>query len=507
MTQLAAQLENRPVIRVDCNNLLPYSIVFDFIIFFKDKQFENAIKNAFENYLPKLQNYKSSIDLWVDLESSGEITVLMAKHLSQLIKKTMQIYDVNLVALQMQSTEGITRDNHFLIKYLQKETLVTIEENLSLQLNSYDCLPYYSWVSSEVDDEFDYTLGTQIILNYAWRCAALGAEQIAFKMLESGIQLARLQYLENLYLVQLQFMRIASQYYLEAARETRKISNKFSSLAKTYYLTKAWGSILDRRIDTAGHYFQLANVTMELPVDNIESLYRLNIFALFQHLNGNINNAFSLEKKIYQTINDGRISSPQIHYINSINLARLYRYTGDYSSAQDYYHRAFSSSAQTKSDSSFIYANACYGMLYEKTGEHNKALEHWLLVVLFWLSADTPEALGWRAVRAIALPNYQPRTEFDIHIITEALHKKLLILAKQNNLFVNVSRSLWYCFSKDESEFSVTDHVVYKLREFNFFIKEKSCSMKEINSFDRLGIFAFNLLQIVKGEIACPSPL
>lgn len=422
-------------IRVDIDEMriLPYSIVFDLLESFNDEQLKKLIYTILINLQSKKNAYENAIDLWVDLESAGESTVLVAKSLAAEFTRYIKNKMLNIHVI-INLKNKMTRDNQLFIHYLQEQSnqvVVSYSDVVkSIKIPRYDG-HYLNWFTA---GKLDYSLNVKNIFDYAWSCAEIGAEQIGVRVLEIGHRQTAESYLQNLYLIQIQFMRIASQYYLDAAEECRVVSEEFSEFVRLMNLTKAWGSVLSRQLDKAEHYFELAGVNVDHVPSDIDDLYRMNIFALLQHLKGRTDDAFAIELRIKDAINQLKKPRPQVTYINSINLARLYRHAGKYDEAKAHYDLAFSMDRGFKSETDYIYEKVCYGMLFEKSGKYQEALIFWLKAAIFWLLAKTPEALGWRAIRAIAQPDFKPRSYLNIDIINEAFIEKLISLAQKNKL-------------------------------------------------------------------------
>jgi len=440
---------------------LPYSLLFDLLVHINDVVLESHICEIFSNFLPHRAAYENEIDLWVELECCGDITLIMAKKLAKVMSEYINKKSDLSVNFVLNSQDVLTRDNKILIYYLEK-----LIPNVHVEYRAYHGLAvlfnheqrYLKWPCFIAIRSFDYAIEIESIMSYAWRCAELGAEAVGFRLLEQGIKRATSGFLKQLCLVQLQFMRIAAQYYEEAANETRVILEKYPNLLKSFYLTKAWGNVLSRRVNAAGYYFACAELSMNTLPEDLHSLYRLNIFALFQHLSGQIQNAFTIEKKIQYAIHQSKRKRVQITYINSINLARLHRADGNFPQAKAHYDIAFAARGKV-TENDFIYANVCYGMLYEKQGEWELAFHYWLKASLWWLTAEIPEALGWRAVRSIAQPDFMPRSTLSINMIDEALLKKIIFLCAQTKKkFPSIKHKIYF-FGKNDP-ISVTAHPI-----------------------------------------------
>ncbi len=265
--------------------LLPYSIVFDLLSYFKDAELNQRVCRALRETLPQRVDYVRDIDLWIDLDALGNITVVLAKALASLMADyLLQVYSEPIV-ITITSKSNLTCENEIFL-YFFKEYSPRVEVTAGSINNALTPLDdaYLQWPCFTALKSDDYTRNVENIMRHAWHCAELGAEEVAFRIMEIGMRKARIFYIKQLYLLQLQFLRIATQHYTSAADEDRKITAEFNCLAPAFYLTKAWGCMMTRRVAAARDYFALANVDINtLPAD-LESIYRLNIFALLQHL-------------------------------------------------------------------------------------------------------------------------------------------------------------------------------------------------------------------------------
>jgi tetratricopeptide (TPR) repeat protein len=405
--------------------LLPYSIVFDLLTEFQDEDLDKRICAALIHTLPHRTNYKSDTDLWIDLETTGDITLVQAHALAVIIAGYIQKFS-EIVAISLSQNVKLTRDNSSFVYYLQK---ISHNAEIIFGNNTEHFIPddtlYLQWDCFTHLDNDDYTDNAENIMHHAWCCAELGAEEVGFNIMEKGLASARVFYIKQSYLLQLQLMRIATQHFQAAAEEGRGTSKEFESLYPAYCFSKAWGNVLVRRMEMAQEYFDLSKVTMETLSTELECLYHMNVFALFQHLNGRIDNAFLIEQKIRDTIVKSKDASLQMTYFNAVNLARLYRVAGNYASAKEHLDIAFSLNRGKKSLTDFIYQNVCYSKLYENMNDFKTSLHYWLTAVQHWLKAETPEALGWRAIRVIAYYDFKPRSWLDTELIDKALLIKL----------------------------------------------------------------------------------
>jgi hypothetical protein len=270
--------------------LLPYSIVFDLLNYFKDADLNQRVCTALRETLPHREGCASDVDLWIELDAIGNITVIVAKVLAIILADYVRTLS-KPIAIRITSQVKMTCENEIFLYFFQEFyprveiVLGAVNEGLSPLDDAY--LQWQCFVGLKSDD---YTKNFESILRHAWNCAELGAEEVAFRIMETGIAKARIFYIKQIYLLQLQLMRIATQHYISAADEAREVTEDYEGIAPAFYLTKAWGCMLTRRVESAWQYFELAHVDIQtLPLD-LESLHRLNIFALLQHV---IDNYFS----------------------------------------------------------------------------------------------------------------------------------------------------------------------------------------------------------------------
>src|SRR5690606_27094628 len=127
MTQQATNISLNPIIQCDEDNFLPYSIAFDILNNFKNRKLNKLVQDTLNNYLPQSSQYKNNLDLWVDLESCGDITILMAKKLADIFCEFMRDHAVDKIILQKSYNSIMTRDNNWLIYSLQEYELIKID--------------------------------------------------------------------------------------------------------------------------------------------------------------------------------------------------------------------------------------------------------------------------------------------------------------------------------------------------------------------------------------------
>lgn len=404
------------------NRWLPHSLVFDILDYLNDELAEIKVKHILDKQLlPRSQPGEVYADLWVKLEALGDITIRLAK----ILAKAVADFLPRQISLNIaKNSADLTNDDRLFLKYLSEYCVVSINEDNSvypLRQNKN----YLIWFIKIPTTNSDIITS---IIEHAWELARLGAEEKAIALLEHAIQTTAITNLKKVYLLQLQYIRIATQHYEAAAEEYRMFFEEDDPQFTKYMLTKAWGNILIKRIDAAGYYFPKAQLTMET-YQSCEDLYALNIFALYQFRNGFTHCALEIENYIANTLKQNNQTTP-MYYINNLNLARLYRSLGNYSNAKWYYQRAFTTAGMVKEEVSLIYENVCYAIMGEQACEFDSALLFWIQAALLWLTSEHKEALGWRTIRALGHLHFKPHDILEINAIANLFFERIFHLAQ-----------------------------------------------------------------------------
>jgi tetratricopeptide (TPR) repeat protein len=199
-----------------------------------------------------------------------------------------------------------------------------------------------------------------------------------------------------------QGFRIALMRYEEAAAAPDPSLALRASLRGALLMIKGWGLVLSGDAQRADVLFSSARRLMEPELGNTRQfLYLRNISALARVNIGDLEEALRVEKEIEAVSAARPDRDERFDYVNSINIARLYRRCGDLDLAAAYYERAFATTAGARTESDLIYTNVCIARLEEARGRKREAFHAWLRACLHWLSSDVPEALGWRVLSAV----------------------------------------------------------------------------------------------------------
>lgn len=223
---------------------------------------------------------------------------------------------------------------------------------------------------------------------------------------------------------QMQNIRIALMDFESAAKETDPPAGLPDIYTASLSLSKAWGLVMTNQPLIAETYFEKARTFLKEEEFPRLYLYLLNISALNKLRSGQMEAAFELEKRIEQTLDSQTDRDWHITYVNNINQARLFKKAGDFTVAEQYYHRAFAINYQLKNESDLLYTNFCFAQLEELKGNPERAFIYWLRTCIHWLSNPAPEALAPRVAQAILFKKLSNR-KGEVEDISEKLFAAL----------------------------------------------------------------------------------
>lgn len=368
---------------------------------------------------------------WINAEAYGNLTALKAKALAEELLKILEEKNIQEFHwyVELRSPE-LTIDNELLLYGLAKKIgsiTFAIEPDLEQSLKNW--LKCSQFPAEKIKMTTDKSHQAQIsaliqlreailkrmqvgnvktftpdqlpsLIGYAWMCMKAGAYPIACQLLVHRMDAAKMHRgcYEQLFM-HLTLIRFLSHQYDKVA--ITEYPEAFETLeAKTVrhlYFVKAYAATLSRHIDIAAIYFEKAGIHHEMPMTDEQSLYQLNLHALYLVLSKEIDKALALELKIRDHIEAEHMDILGLKYVNYINLARVYKKLQDYSTSKAYYdaaYRELKDGGFTHYD--YIYYNMNYGSLYEASGQPEKALLYWLKAAIYWLTVENPYALSWR---------------------------------------------------------------------------------------------------------------
>jgi tetratricopeptide (TPR) repeat protein len=256
---------------------------------------------------------------------------------------------------------------------------------------------------------------------------------LAIRLLERAISRARTPAERAVFEIMAQGARILSGRFEDVAG-VEPHEHLAPELRGWLSFTGGWGLTMLEKPTDAEPYLESARNLLGNNGDTDEYLYVLNISALNRLKLGDWEGAFAQEQRIRSKLDRITAGRWQISYINSLNLARLYRRRGRLDEAEQAYLEAFSTSFGVWSDSDALYLNVCLAKLHEARGQFQDALQAWTRAALYWVSSAVPEATSSRVMNAIVGSKATNTAGNVIDDVTIALASYLLVNAKAAGL-------------------------------------------------------------------------
>ena len=255
---------------------------------------------------------------------------------------------------------------------------------------------------------FAQVYGNNLFVDAWFLCAqanrrlAEGGHGIALRLMERAAACAKTQEDRAVLNALAQGYRIALMRYEEAIAAPDPSPALPPLLRGAQLMTKGWGLVMTGQAQLAQPYMQGAREALG-PIlgHNRQFLYLLNISALNLVNLGDLDGALKIEKEIEAVSAALPDHDYRLEYVNSINIARLYRRHNQLDLAAEYYERAFATTEGARTESDLVYTNVCMARLDGARGRALDAFHAWLRASLHWLASDVPEAIGWRVLSAI----------------------------------------------------------------------------------------------------------
>ncbi len=241
-------------------------------------------------------------------------------------------------------------------------------------------------------------LGT--IINYAWSSLKAGAYPLSCQLLESILSQDNVEgALREEIFMHLQIIRFLSHQHHQINKEV--FPEHFHCINQEriehLYFIRAFAATLTRNLEMAEELFQKANIHLAMPMTDEESIYKLNLYALFLLIKGETETAFRLENQLRDYVQSHHIHAAPLNHVVLMNIARLYKKSKQYDLASDYYEKAYyelSGGGFTPFD--YINYAIDTAILSEARGQWVSALFSWVKVAICWLSCPNPYALPVR---------------------------------------------------------------------------------------------------------------
>ncbi len=213
-----------------------------------------------------------------------------------------------------------------------------------------------------------------------------------------------------------QAMRIAMARYQEAAGESDPEPQVTGQVRGFLLETKGWGLVMSGNGKAALPYLREALTLCKPETIDLAYLFLMNITALAEVRSGNAEKALEMEREIDRLIVLLNVSDARLLFVNSLNLARLYRYAGEIDQCEALYRSAFTTVEGARTETDSINANLCLARVAEGRADDRESFLAWLRASLHWAASDCPESLNWR-VQSLVLGK---DSLTDVQSITEA---------------------------------------------------------------------------------------
>lgn len=454
--------------------LCPFQVIFDIA------EHMNTNKAAFSELLLKPLRPLETISDWVHLDSLGcpvALRAYAASHLLALALEKEGIHSLDLDVYLGSTTLDI--DNYYAILLLSrlmkgvlhvsfyvddKEALKQyIQESCAnerpdITINSSECFLESSARSLQLNDlkaaryavlqaagfdffnpESDHIKAIDFnssFIRYVWMGLKTGAYPVSTRLLKHVLSTHQLSEQEHESLL----MHLQHIHFLSHQHEVvvnQKYPNQFKyqlpEIVINLYFIKAFSATLTRQFDVAKECFNLAGIHAAMPVNDENTLYQLNLLALYHLLKGEMELAFSLERRLNQYLEANKVTSVAMNYVVLINIARLYKKSQDLEQSFYFYEKAYKhirAGGFTTFDS--MYYNMDKAGIYESSGNKHKALTSWIKVALYWLSCANPFSLALKP-RVVLCQEKVTETLAPLNRekVNQFLFKKISMLSEQ----------------------------------------------------------------------------
>ncbi|WP_131782790.1 tetratricopeptide repeat protein [Legionella gresilensis] len=462
--------------------LCPFQLVAD-ISFHLEKQFlkKNTVQyqddsahnlNTLKSHLFQQVCPLETPTDWVNLDDSvGDLVAMRGYELNKMLIPLLQIKKLELHILL--GAKALNSDNlysliflansfshlsvHF---YLDSESMTHLQPNLTLikekiTVNYHPTLHMFKPPSMAALLEniklnrqgilygqgFNFCeqkkqLSHSSVIHYAWKCLKAGAYNLSCQVLEEALTQNNLPNpMKEEFFLQLQVIRFLShQHHLVSRVPLPEKFETINDLRTAYlYFIQAFSATMTHNLKRAEICFTKANIHMDLEISDEDSIYKLNLYALFLVLQGNSEKAYTLETKLINYIDCYYPTSTAINHVIRMNIARLYKKSKQFKKAEIAYHEAYSqlsSGGFTLFD--FINYEMDKGILFEAQGKIHEAISAWIKVTLYWLTCPNPYSLAVRPRLVLCQEKVTDTiTPLSLEKVNQFLLQKLKTLSSQ----------------------------------------------------------------------------
>ena len=283
------------------------------------------------------------------------------------------------------------------LDFVQLAEDLKVKRNKALIQNGFEFYKNFDDISSKT---YSATMTSNLcnFISYAWICLKAGSYQLGCQVLSSILCQPDLDSLifEELF-VHLQIIRFLSHQHHLVIAETFPEVFRFvaQERIKHLYFIKAFSATLTRNLPIAEECFKKAGIHQTMPMTDEESMYKLNLYALFLLLKGHADLAFDIEINIQNHSRVHFSNAAALDHVIFMNIARLYKKSKNYQLSAEYYAKAYE---QLSSRGLTLFDRMSYRMdlaiLDEARGRSSEALFSWVNVAIDWSSCENPYSLA-----------------------------------------------------------------------------------------------------------------
>jgi len=472
----------------------PFKLALDFSTQINETLLDTISRKIEQPFITK--NYDYQTDLWVDMESLGDVTTIKAKELAILLTQSIAVkkarhplllinvnhksigienetiiyfmekyisdlsvhifsksnvkpkfhYDWDLVYRKHSDHDSLVDSKIYLIKKSQISHHITyttiINGNNGLSLIESEQIPH---------ETINFNADMETVIAQAWKNILLGAKNSSIQLLKTALEKANDPNCICRYLHGLQYIRLITGNYIEAAKQIYPEHIADKQLEKQLNDVKVYCAILSNQLEIAKEHCEKIKLAIKSKWDHgKESLYPCHMLATLMLQLNQTEKSTHLAIKAQDTLEKFNQNHTQIQYINALNLANLYEQQNKSDETKKYLDIAYAAIKGLVTKSDYILLNVNHALLYEKLDTLEDAFYCWLRAAMHWASLRHQEAFGKRAAKAILKTTSYTNGILHTEEIAAALLHNLNRLAAKCHIPVNNDHPLHLIFSRTE---------------------------------------------------------
>ena len=370
---------------------------------------ERALSLAVEAVWPL-----NKISDWVYLDDSfGDPGAIRAEQLNALLSAELKRLNIDKIELHVCLAHSIlTNDNHCsliflaeslrafdLIFYLEPENIALLQQQIKTLGVINNVTIRYEGQHYQIQSDKPLFVDLKNVISYAWTTIKCGAYQIGCRALENLLLQNNEALKREEIIFHLTIIRFLSHQHDKVVQDTSSegLITLGTERIQHLYFIKAFSATLSRKLEDAAVWFAKAGISVSMEMTDEDSVYKLNLFALYLLIKGESQTAFDLEKKLYNYLHAHLPNSAIVKHVALMNIARLHKKFKNYDDAEYFYDKAY---GVLNPHQFTLFDHMNYGMdraiLCEARGSNQEASLWWKKVACYWFACPNPYALAVR---------------------------------------------------------------------------------------------------------------